>query len=59
MFYNKHVTGRRALRINDEFTIDIMPSIAGHTWQEMRGYIETVDLTKSCGRVALSTAIRW
>jgi len=30
--------------INDEFTIDIMPSIAGHAWQEMRGYIETVDL---------------
>lgn len=35
---------RYALRINDEFTIDVMPSIAGHSWQEMRAYIETVDL---------------
>jgi hypothetical protein len=35
---------RYALRINDEITIDIMPSIAGHTWQEMRGHIETIDL---------------
>ena len=35
---------RYALRINDEFTIDIMPSIAGHTWQEMRDHIETIDL---------------
>ena len=35
---------RYALRINDEFTIDVMPSIAGHTWQEMIGHIETIDL---------------
>jgi len=35
---------RYALRINDEITIDIMPSIAGHSWQEMRGHIETIDL---------------
>ncbi len=35
---------RYALRINDEFTIDIMPSIAGHAWQEMRSHIETIDL---------------
>jgi len=35
---------RYALRINDEFTIDIMPSIAGHSWQEMRHHIETIDL---------------
>jgi predicted nucleotidyltransferase len=35
---------RYALRINDEFTIDVMPSIAGHTWEEMRGHIETIDL---------------
>lgn len=25
-------------------TPDIMPSIAGHAWQEMRGHIETIDL---------------
>lgn len=35
---------RYALRVNDEFTIDIMPSVAGHSWEEMRNYIETLDL---------------
>ena len=35
---------RYAVRINDEFTIDIMPSVAGHSWDEMRAYIETLDL---------------
>jgi hypothetical protein len=35
---------RYAIRINDEFTIDIMPSVAGHAWDEMRHYIQTVDL---------------
>lgn len=35
---------RYALRINDEITIDIMPSIAGYTWQEMESRIETIDL---------------
>ena len=35
---------RYAVRVNDEFTIDIMPSMAGHAWDEMRSYIETVDL---------------
>ncbi len=35
---------RHALRINDEFTVDIMPSVAGHSWDELRQYIEKVDL---------------
>lgn len=35
---------RYAVRINDEFTIDVMPSVAGHSWDEMRAYIETVNL---------------
>ncbi len=35
---------RYALRINDEFTIDVMPGIAGHSWQQMQRHIETVDL---------------
>lgn len=35
---------RYALRVNDEFTVDIMPSVAGHSWEEMRQYIETIDL---------------
>jgi hypothetical protein len=34
---------RYALRINDEFTVDVMPSIAGHSWEEMRRYIQTID----------------
>jgi predicted nucleotidyltransferase len=35
---------RYALRINDEFTIDVMPSIAGHPWDEMQQHIESIDL---------------
>ncbi len=35
---------RYALRINDEFTIDVMPSIGGRTWDEMQRYIETREL---------------
>lgn len=39
------VDGRRyAVRINDEFTIDIMPSVGGRSWEEMSSYVETVDL---------------
>lgn len=34
---------RYALRVNDEFTVDVMPSIAGHSWNEMQSYIETID----------------
>ena len=36
---------RYAVRINDEFTIDVMPSIAGHSWLEMKSHImeESVD----------------
>lgn len=30
---------RYAIRINDEFTIDVMPSIAGLTWEEMKPHI--------------------
>ena len=36
--------GRYAIRVNDEFTIDILPSVTGRSWDEMRAYIETVDL---------------
>jgi hypothetical protein len=35
---------RHAIRINDEFTIDVMPSVAGNTWQELTPYIEQIDL---------------
>lgn len=30
---------RYAIRINDEFTVDVMPSIAGLTWDEMRPHV--------------------
>jgi hypothetical protein len=36
-----------ALRVNDEFTIDVMPSIAGHSWDDMQPYIETIDFEGS------------
>ncbi|HTX24578.1 MAG TPA: nucleotidyl transferase AbiEii/AbiGii toxin family protein [Steroidobacteraceae bacterium] len=35
---------RYAVRVNDEYTIDVMPSVAGRTWEEMRAFIETIDL---------------
>lgn len=42
---------RYALRINDEFTIDVMPSIAGHSWEEMRHYVETIDFEGTSLRI--------
>lgn len=35
---------RYAIRINDEFTVDVMPSIAGLSWEEMRQHITTTEL---------------
>jgi hypothetical protein len=35
---------RYAIRINDEFTVDVMPSIAGLSWQEMQPHIVEADL---------------
>ena len=35
---------RYAIRINDEFTIDVMPSIAGLSWDEMKGHITTTQI---------------
>jgi hypothetical protein len=32
---------RYAIRINDEFTVDVMPSIAGLSWEEMKVYVTT------------------
>jgi hypothetical protein len=32
---------RYAIRINDEFTIDVMPSIAGLSWEEMKAHVTT------------------
>ena len=35
---------RYAIRINDEITVDVLPSAAGKSWEELRPYIVTVDL---------------
>jgi len=32
--------GPYAIRINDEFTIDVMPAACGHDWQELVSFIE-------------------
>jgi hypothetical protein len=33
--------GPYAIRVNDEFTVDIMPAACGHSWDELKGHIET------------------
>jgi hypothetical protein len=35
---------RYAIRINDEFTVDVMPSIAGLTWEQMQPHITSIQL---------------
>jgi hypothetical protein len=35
---------RYALRVNDVITVDVMPSVAGHTWEEMKPHIVTITL---------------
>ena len=35
---------RYAIRINDEFTVDVMPSIAGLSWTEMQPHIIVLDI---------------
>ncbi|WP_437825550.1 nucleotidyl transferase AbiEii/AbiGii toxin family protein [Sorangium sp. So ce1153] len=32
--------GPYAIRVNDEFTIDVMPSACGHAWAELEPYVE-------------------
>jgi len=32
--------GPYAIRVNDAFTIDVMPSACGHGWAELVGYVE-------------------
>lgn len=36
--------GPYAVRINDEFTVDVLPAACGHTWAELRAFIEELDL---------------
>ena len=35
---------RYAVRLNDEFTIDVMPSSAGLTWDEMNAHVTAMDI---------------
>ena len=35
---------RYAIRINDEFTIDVMPAIAGLSWEEMKPHITSTEI---------------
>jgi hypothetical protein len=51
---SKHeFTGRgcRAVRINDEFTVDLMPAACGHDWAELAPFIETIDVDGAALRV--------
>jgi hypothetical protein len=36
--------GHYAIRINDEFTVDVMPAACGHGWEELSRYIVQVDI---------------
>jgi predicted nucleotidyltransferase len=35
---------RYALRINDEITVDVMPSVAGLGWEELQPHISSIDI---------------
>ena len=35
---------RYAIRINDEFTVDVMPAVAGLTWAELRSHVMDMDI---------------
>jgi hypothetical protein len=32
--------GPYAIRVNDEFTVDVMPSACGHGWSELEKFVE-------------------
>lgn len=35
---------RYAVRVNDEFTVDVLPSAAGQTWDDLKPHIVQVDI---------------
>jgi hypothetical protein len=43
--------GRYAIRVNDEFTVDVMPSVCGHSWDELKAYIVTMQIDGEIIRV--------
>jgi predicted nucleotidyltransferase len=36
--------GHYAIRVNDEFTIDVMPVACGHSWDELHSKIEEIEI---------------
>ncbi len=36
--------GPYAVRINDEFTVDVLPSACGHRWEELAPHVEEIEL---------------
>ena len=36
--------GNYAIRVNDEFTVDVMPAACGHEWQELSHYIVHIEI---------------
>jgi hypothetical protein len=36
--------GAYAIRINDEFTVDVLPAAAGASWEELKPFIDTIVL---------------
>lgn len=42
---------RYAVRVNDEFTVDVMPSIGGLTWAEMKPHVTQLDIDGVAVRV--------
>ncbi len=35
---------RYAIRVNDEITVDLLPSAAGHTWDELKPHVTQVEI---------------
>lgn len=35
---------RRAVRINDEFTVDVLPAAGGHSWDELKPHVTEVEI---------------
>lgn len=35
---------RYAIRVNDEITVDLLPSAAGHTWEELKAHVTQVEI---------------
>lgn len=35
---------RYAIRVNDEFTVDVLPSAAGASWEELRPFVQELEI---------------